>query len=372
MQAAVLRNLNEPFEITEVEIGEPQAGEVLVRMQASGVCHSDLSVIEGVIPFMLPMVGGHEGAGIVEAVGSGVTKVQPGDHVIISWVATCEKCFFCTHDQPQLCQSGLAAFGNMDDGTTRLKIGDETIYHGLNAATFAEHTIVRETAVVKIPDDIPFGVAAMVGCGVTTGVGAAVHTGAVQEGERVAVIGAGGVGLSVIQGAKIAGATTIIAIDPVETRRAAALKFGATDAVEAGEGATEKVKEMTDGMGVDVAFEVVGKPPLQQQAYDMTRAGGRTILVGMPSLEGEVTINSFFMIVGEKQLKGSFYGSARPSKDFPWILDQYRQGRLDLDSLATQTLPLDRINEAFDAMRAGEQLRTVIALGPEAGNGKAG
>jgi S-(hydroxymethyl)glutathione dehydrogenase/alcohol dehydrogenase len=372
MQAAILRGLNEPFQVTEVEIDGPKAGEVMVRMQASGVCHSDLSVIDGVIPFMLPMVGGHEGAGIVEEVGPGVTRVQAGDHVIISWVATCEKCFFCTHDQPQLCQSGLAAFGNMDDGTTRLKIGEETIYHGLNAATFAESTIIRETAVVPIPKDIPFGVAALVGCGVTTGVGAAVHTGDIQKGERAAVIGCGGVGLSVIQGAKIAGAGKIIAIDPVESRRRAAKKFGATDVVEAGDDATEKVKELTDGMGADAVFEVVGKPALQQQAYDMTRAGGRAILVGMPSMEGEVAINTFFMIVGEKQLKGSFYGSARPSRDFPWILDLYREGRLDLDALATQTLPLERINEAFDAMRAGEQLRTVIALGPEAGNGKAG
>jgi S-(hydroxymethyl)glutathione dehydrogenase/alcohol dehydrogenase len=371
MRAAVLHSLNEPFDITDVEIGEPQSGEVQVRMQASGVCHSDLSVIEGVIPFMLPMVGGHEGAGIVEAVGPGVTKVKEGDHVIISWVATCEKCFFCTHDQPQLCQSGLAAFGNMDDGTTRLKIGDETLYHGLNAATFADSTIVRETAVVKIPDDIPFGVAALVGCGVTTGVGAAIHTGAVQEGESVVVIGCGGVGLSVIQGAKIAGATSIIAVDPVESRRQAAKQFGATDVVEAGDQATEKVRELTDGRGVDVGFEVVGKPALQQQAYDMTRAGGRTVLVGMPSMEGEIPVNTFFMIVGEKQLKGSFYGSARPARDFPWILEQYKQGRIDLDALATQTLPLERINEAFDAMRAGEQLRTVIALGVDSGNGKA-
>jgi S-(hydroxymethyl)glutathione dehydrogenase/alcohol dehydrogenase len=365
MQAAVLRNLNEPFEVTEVEIDDPRAGEVQVRMQASGVCHSDLSVIEGVIPFMLPMVGGHEGAGIVESVGPGVTKVTPGDHVIISWVATCETCFFCTHDQPQLCQSGMAAFGSMDDGSTRLRIGDLALYHGMNAATFAERTVVRETAVVKIPEDIPFSVAAMVGCGVTTGVGAAVHTAAVQEGEAVVVIGCGGVGLSVIQGARIAGARTIIAVDPLESRRQAAQRFGATHVVEAGDGATEKVKELTEGRGADAAFEVVGKPVLQQQAYDMTRNGGRTVLVGVPTITDEVAVRTFFMIMGEKQLRGSWYGSARPSRDFPWILEQYRQGRLELDALATQTLPLERINEALDAMRAGEQLRTVIALGPE-------
>lgn len=365
MQAAVLRTPNQPYEIVDVQLDEPHDGEVRVRMQSSGVCHSDLSVMDGVIPFMLPMVGGHEGAGIVEAVGPGVTKVKEGDHVIISWVATCEKCFFCTHDQPQLCQSGMAAFGSMDDGTTRLKIGDEVIYHGLNAATFAESTVVRETAVVKIPDDIPFNVAAMVGCGVTTGIGAAVHTGHVQEGETVAVIGCGGVGLSVIQGAKVAGAGSIIAIDPLQSRRDAAINFGATEAIEAGDGAVEAVKALTEGRGADAAFEVVGKAPLQQQAYDMTRAGGRTVLVGVPSIDSEVAVRTFFMIMGEKQLRGSWYGSARPSRDFPWILDLYREGRIDLDSLATQTLPLARINEAFDAMRAGEQLRTVLTLGPE-------
>ncbi len=363
MRAAVLHNLNEPLDVTDVEIDEPHAGEVRVRMQASGVCHSDLSVIEGVIPFRLPMVAGHEGAGIVEAVGPGVTRVKEGDHVIVSWVATCEKCFFCLRGQPQLCQSGMATFGSMDDGTSRLKIGDEVIFHGLNAATFAESTVLRETAVVAIPDDVPFEVAAMVGCGVTTGIGAAIHTAGVQPGERVAVIGCGGVGLSIIQGSVVAGAGRIIAIDPVESRRQAALEFGATDAVEAGDGAVDAVKALTDGRGADVAFEAVGRGALQSQAYEMTRNGGRTILVGVPSLDTELSVKTFFLIMGEKQVRGCWYGSARPARDFPAILELDRLGRIDLKKLVTQTLPLDRINEAFDAMRKGEQLRTVITLG---------
>jgi S-(hydroxymethyl)glutathione dehydrogenase/alcohol dehydrogenase len=193
-------------------------------------------------------------------------------------------------------------------------------------------------------------------------VGAAIHTGGVQPGERVAVIGCGGVGLSIIQGARVAGAAKIIAIDPVESRRQAALKFGATDAIEAGDGATEAVKALTGGFGADAAFEAVGKGALQQQAYEMTRSGGRTVLVGVASLDTEVSVRTFFMALGEKQLRGCWYGSARPTRDFPWILDLYRAGRLDLDALATQVLPLERINEAFDAMRAGEQLRTVISL----------
>jgi len=371
MRAAVLHNLNEPLDVTDVEIDEPHAGEVRVRMQASSVCHSDLSVIEGVIPFMMPMVAGHEGAGIVEAVGPGVSRVKEGDHVIVSWVATCEKCFFCLRGQPQLCQSGLAAFGNMDDGTSRMRIGGETIYHGLNAATFAESTVLRETAVVAIPQEIPFEIAALVGCGVTTGIGAAIHTAKVEPGERVVVIGCGGVGLSIIQGARVAGASIIIAVDPLETRRKAAIEFGATDALEAGDGAVDAVKALTDGHGADAAFEAVGRVPLQSQAYDMTRAGGRTILVGLPGMDAELSVNTFFMIVGEKQVHGSFYGSARPARDFPMILELNRQGRIDLQKLVTSTLPLQRINEAFDAMRAGEQLRTVIMLGADSGNGKA-
>ena len=246
-----------------------------------------------------------------------------------------------------------------------MNIGGETIYHGLNAATFAESTILRETAVVAIPADIPFEIAALVGCGVTTGIGAAIHTARVEPGERVVVIGCGGVGLSIIQGAMVAGASTIIAIDPVETRRQAAIEFGATDVLEAGDGAVEAVKALTDGHGADAAFEAVGRPPLQSQAYDMTRPGGRTILVGVPGMDAELSLRTFFLVLGEKQVRGCFYGSARPARDFPMILELNRQGRIDLRKLVTSTLPLQRINEAFDAMRAGEQLRTVITLGDD-------
>lgn len=362
MLAAVLRNLNQPLDVTEVEIEAPRAGEVRVRMEASGVCHSDLSVIEGKIPFPTPMVLGHEGAGVVEEVGPGVTRVSQGDHVIVSWVATCERCFFCLRGQPQLCQSGISSFGSMDDGTTRLSLGGEKLYHGLNAATFAEQTILRQTAVVPIPRDIPLGVAALVGCAVTTGVGAAIHTARVKPGEQVAIIGCGGVGLSIIEGCRVAGASRIIAIDPVEHRRQAALKFGATDSLPGGDGATQEVKALTDGHGADVVFEAVGVAALQKQAFDMTRPGGRSIFVGLPGLDAEPAFKTFFMVTGEKQIRGCFYGSARPARDFPMLLDLYRAGRIDLDGLVSQTLPLTRINEAFDSLRKGEHLRTVITM----------
>jgi len=362
MRAAVLRSLNEPLEVTDIDIDGPSAGEVQVRIEATGVCHSDLSVIEGKIPSLFPLVLGHEGAGIVEAVGPGVTRVKEGDHVIVSWVATCGRCFYCVHGQQYLCQSGIAHFGTMDDGSTRLRSSGDVIYHGLNAATFAERTILRETAVVRIPDDIPFSVAALVGCAVTTGVGAAIRTAQVQPGERVAVIGCGGVGLSVIQGCRLAGAGPIAGLDPVATRREAARRFGATHALEAGDGVAAEIQSLTEGIGPDVVFEVVGHPALQRQAHEMTRPGGRTILVGVPGLDAELCVTSLFTVIYEKTIRGCFYGSAHPERDFPWILELYRAGRLDLESLVTQTVPLERINDAFDAMRRGEQLRTMIRL----------
>jgi S-(hydroxymethyl)glutathione dehydrogenase/alcohol dehydrogenase len=360
MRAAVLHSLEQPLEVTEVDIDGPRAGEVRVRIEAAGVCHSDLSIIDGRIPFPLPCVMGHEGAGVVIEVGPNVTRVRIGDHVIVSWVAMCGRCFHCLHQQPQLCQSGMGARGVMDDGTVRLRLGATPLHHGLNAATFAEQTVLRETAVVPIPADVPFGVAALIGCGVTTGVGAAIRTAAVEPGERVAVIGCGGVGLSVIQACRLAGAGAIIAIDPVASRREAALRLGATHAFEGGAGVRAAIKPLTDGIGPDVVFEVVGLPELQRQAFDLSRQGGRVILVGVGSPSSETSFNTMFLTVAERVIRGCFYGSAYPDRDFPWILELYRTGRLDLDALVTQTLPLARINDAFAAMRAGEQLRTVI------------
>jgi Zn-dependent alcohol dehydrogenase len=360
IRAAVMSAAGQPLRVTEVSLDSPGPGEVLVRLKATGVCHSDLSIIDGVLVSPTPVVLGHEGAGVVEEVGEGVTRVSPGDHVIASWVAACGRCFWCTHGQGQLCLSGVARNGTMDDGGTRLHLDGGPLYHGLNAATFAEATVLRETAVVPIPHDVPWSAAALVGCAVTTGVGAAIHSAAVKPGERVAVIGCGGVGLSVVLGCKLAGADRIIAIDPVASRREAALRIGASDAVEAGPTASRRVTELTGGVGADVVFEVVGRPELQRLAWEMTRRGGRTILVGVPPLSAETTFPSLFLVIGERTLRGTLYGSAIPERDFPWILDLYRDGRLDLDALVSQTLPLEGVNDALDAMRRGEQLRTIL------------
>jgi len=362
LKAAVLRAVGEPLDITDLRLDEPRAGEVRVRLHAAGVCHSDLSIAEGRIASPVPVVLGHEGAGVVDAVGPGVRSVSEGDHVVISWVPMCGRCFFCLHGQPQLCTSGAYTLGLMDDRTTRLFDGDTAVHHGLHAATFAESTVVREGSVVRIDDDIPFAAAALVGCAVTTGVGAALRTAEVRAGESAVVIGCGGVGLNVIQGCRLAGADPIVAVDTVPARLEAAQRFGATHTVAGGEKAASDIRALTAKLGADVVFEVAGVPALQRQAWDMTRRGGRTILVGVPPQDGETTFPSLLLSVSEKTLKGCYYGSAYPPRDFPWLLSLYRAGRLDLDSLVTQTVPLDGVNDAFEAMRRGEQLRTVLSL----------
>ena len=361
-RAAVMRAAGQPLEVVDLRLDEPHAGEVRVRLHAAGVCHSDLSILEGRIASPVPVVLGHEGAGVVEAVGPGVKTVAAGDHVVISWVPMCGRCSFCLNGQPQLCTSGAYTPGLMDDGTTRLSDGDTAVHHGLHAATFAERTVVREHSVVRIDDDIPFAAAALVGCAVTTGVGAALRTAEVRPGEVAVVIGCGGVGLSVVQGCRLAGAARIVAVDTVPARLEAAQRFGATDVVDGGAEATSAVRRLTGKLGADVVFEVAGHAALQRQAWDMTRRGGRTILVGVPAQDGETTFPSLLLSVSEKTLKGCYYGSAYPPRDFPWLLGLYRSGLLDLDALVTQTLPLEGVNDAFDAMRRGEQLRTVLVL----------
>jgi S-(hydroxymethyl)glutathione dehydrogenase / alcohol dehydrogenase len=362
MRAAVMRAVGEPMQVVDLRLEEPRAGEVRVRLRAAGVCHSDLSILEGRIASPVPVVLGHEGAGVVDAVGPGVRSVAVGDHVVISWVPMCGRCRFCLNGQPQLCTSGAYTPGLMDDGSTRLFDGDTPVHHGLHAATFAEQTVVREGSVVKVDADIPFAAAALVGCAVTTGVGAALRTAEVRPGERVVVIGCGGVGLSVVQGCRLAGAERIIAVDTVPARLEAAERFGATDLVPAGDAAASTVRKLTGKLGADVVFEVAGQPALQRQAFDMARRGGRAIMVGVPGQDGETVLPSLLLSVSEKTVKGCYYGSAYPPRDFPWLLGLYRAGRLDLDSLVTQTLPLEGVNDAFEAMRHGEQLRTVLFL----------
>ena len=364
-RAAVMTGVDQPLEIREdVEVEAPHAGEVKVRMAASGVCHSDLSMQNGTMLAMTPIVLGHEGAGVVEEVGEGVTNVRPGDHVVISWVPQCGECFFCQHDQGYLCErasTGMAT-GGLLDGTTRMKSGDQALRQMASSGTFSEVTIVPAIGVVKIPDDLDLKVAALIGCGVLTGVGAAMNTADIQPGDTVAVIGCGGVGLNVIQGARIKGAAEIIAVDMNETKLALAKQFGATTAVNASEGnPVTQILDMTGQRGVDVAFEVIGLGPTIEQAVRLARRGGQAILVGVPKMDVMLTVPAFVgAVLAAKTIKGCWYGSSNVQKDVPKLIDLYKQGELKLDELISRTITIDEVNEAFDTMKTGEVARSVI------------
>jgi S-(hydroxymethyl)glutathione dehydrogenase/alcohol dehydrogenase len=276
------------------------------------------------------------------------------------WTAMCGQCFYCRRGQTYLCDANRT-MGMMDDNTTRLSKDGQAILHGINTACFAEEVIMRDHAVVKISDDIPFEVAAVVGCGVLTGVGAAVYTAALQPGESVAILGCGGVGINVIQGAKLAGANPIIAIDTMQPKLDMAQRFGATHLVNAADGdAGAQVLELTGGRGADAAFEVVGVPVLQRQVFDMTRRGGRAVFVGVAGLTDEVALPSMFLTLGEKTAKGCYYGSCDPKRDIPVLLDLWKSGKLDLEGLISQTSSLEDVNGAFQDMESGKVIRTVL------------
>src|SRR5436305_964208 len=299
-KAAILTGLEQPLEIHDVELESPKAGEVKVRMGASGVCHSDLSVQNGTLMGMPPIVLGHEGAGVIEEVGEGVTSVKPGDHVVISWVPQCGECFFCKRDQGHLCSKADIALvgGGLLDGTTRFTSDGAPLFQMAASGTFSEVTIVPEIGTVKIPDDVDLKVAALIGCGVLTGVGAAMNTAEIRKGDTVAVVGCGGVGLNVIQGARIKGAAEIIAVDMNETKLQMAKDFGATATVNASQGdPVSQVMSMTEERGADVAFEVIGLGPTIDQTITMTRRGGQAILVGVPRMDVEVKIPAFLGLV---------------------------------------------------------------------------
>ena len=365
-RAAVLPGMNEPLEVRDdVEIESPHAGEVKIRMGASGVCHSDLSIQNGTLyGGPAPLVCGHEGAGVVEGVGEGVTELQPGDHVVVSWVPQCGQCYFCDHGQPNLCEAGNTATmaGSLLDGTTRLTSQGAPLYQMAATGTFSEYAIIPAMSAVKIDPDIDLKVAALVGCGVLTGVGAALNTASIAKGDTVAVIGCGGVGLNVIQGARIAGAKRIIAVDMVDSKLEMARQFGATDTVNGSKGdAVSGVMDLTDQRGADVTFEVIGLEATIQQAITMARRGGQTILVGVPPMDVMVTVPAMIgLIVQEKTVKGCWYGSSDVRRDVPRLIDLYRKGELKLDELISREIKLDAINDAFEAMKTGEVARSVV------------
>ena len=362
--AAVLHGVEQDLTVHEgVEIAPPGPGEAKVKIVASGVCHSDLSVQNGTIPLPPPIVLGHEGAGIVEEIGEGVTSVKPGDHVVLSFVPACGDCFYCDRGQGFLCEkSAMAAAGGMLDGSTRLTLDGEPLRQMAMCGTFGNYAIVPEISLVKIDDDVDLRFAALIGCGVLTGVGAALNTANIRPGDTVAVIGCGGVGLNVIQGAKIAGATKIIAIDMFESKLRMAEQFGATDLVKADEGdAVSAVVGLSAGRGADVAFEVIGLGPTIEQAINMTRNGGETVLVGVPRMDVMLNLNAAFTFLYlAKTIKGCWYGSANVQEDVPKLIKLYKEGKLKLEELVSREIGVGDVNEAFEAMQQGEVARSLI------------
>jgi NDMA-dependent alcohol dehydrogenase len=365
--AAMCPAINEPLEVVEVELDGPKAGEVRVQMGASGVCHSDLSVVNGTLLSPLPAVLGHEGAGVVEAVGEGVTRVKPGDHVVLSFVPQCGTCYMCTHDTPEMCETGFLAMamGAQLDMTPRFARNGAPLHQMSALGTFSEELVCPEISTVKIDSDVAFTRAALIGCGVLTGFGAAANTADIKKGDTVAVIGCGGVGLNAIQGAKWKGAERIIAVDRFDSKLDMAKQFGATDLVNAGNGdPVAQVQELTGGRGVDVSFEVIGLKDTVQQAFAMARRGGQAIIVGVPKMEQTMEIPiAMELLVNEKQVRGSWYGSSDVKRDVPRLIELYKDGTLKLDELVSRTIGLDGINDAFRAMEAGEVARSVVDYG---------
>jgi len=363
-KAAVATAVGKPLEIMQLDLADPKAGEVRVQLGASGVCHSDLSVTNGTLPLGLPAVLGHEGAGTVVQVGEGVDHLKVGDHIVVSWVPQCGQCYMCSHDQGELCEVGSIASmsGGMLDMTPRFSLDGAPIAQMAGSGTFTEETVIPAIGAVKVDSSIPIDAAALIGCGVLTGFGAAFNTASIRKGDTVAVVGCGGVGLNVIQGAKHAGAERIIAVDMVDGKLARAEKFGATDLVNAGEGdAVAAVMALSDGRGADVAFEVIGLGPTIEQTFAMTRRGGQAIIVGVPALDVTMTIaKEMDLLFQEKQIRGSWYGSSNVHRDVPMLAKLYTDGVLLLDELISQEIQLEQVNEALDIMGSGEIARSVI------------
>ncbi len=365
MRAAVLHEHNAPFVIEEVDLEPPGPGEVSVRLHASGVCHSDWNTVTGDTPSPLPAVLGHEGAGVVDAVGTGVSSVAEGDHVVLSWLPACGRCRPCTEGRPSLCEAASPALlaGTLLDGAMRMSIGGRPVHHYSFLSTFAERTVVPERSCVRIRTDAPFRVAALVGCAVMTGIGAVLNRARVPAGSTVVVFGAGGVGLSAVQAARMVGASTVMVVDPMEARRSLAGELGATHAIDPADAdPAQVVRELTGGRGADFGFEASGARGQAAVAWDAVARGGTLVCIGIPPLGATVELPGADLVRHEKIVTGSLYGSCRPHLDMPMVLDLYMEGRLDLDRLIGSRHPLEGINRAFADMQAGNGARTLLDL----------
>jgi S-(hydroxymethyl)glutathione dehydrogenase / alcohol dehydrogenase len=359
MRAAVLRQPGAAISVDDVDLAPLEPGMVRVRLAASGLCHSDLSVADGTLPLPLPAVLGHEGAGIVAEVGPDVTGLQPGDRVVLSWAVPCRACRPCLRGRPELCDTGMDHAFTRTHGT----LDGADVWAVFGTGTLAEQTVVPAAAAIRIGEEAPLDLAALVGCAVLTGVGAAVNTAGIRPGDTVAVIGCGGVGLATVQGARLAGAATIVAVDRAAGRLPLATANGATHVVDASAAdPVEAVRELTGGRGVDHAVEAVGRSATIEAAYAMATRGGTVTVVGAGAADDPVTFGAMGLMADAKVLQGCVYGGADPARDIPWILDLAAQGRLDLEALVTARVGLDRIDDAVAAMRAAEGARTLVTF----------
>ena len=365
-RAAVAFAAGKPLQVMDVEIGGPQAGEVLVEVKATGLCHTDLYTLSGADPEgMFPAILGHEGAGIVREVGAGVTSVKPGDHVIPLYTPECRQCKTCLSQRSNLCTAirGTQGKGVMPDGTSRFSCDGAPVMHYMGCSTFANFTILPEIALAKVREDAPFEKICYIGCGVTTGIGAVINTAKVWPGANVAVFGLGGIGLNVIQGARMIGADRIIGIDLNPAREEMARKFGMTDFINPNEiGHDKVVQAIVDltGGGADFSFECIGNVKVMRQALECTHRGwGESIIIGVAGAGQEISTRPFQLVTG-RSWRGTAFGGARGRTDVPKIVDWYMQGKIDIDSLITHVMPLDDINHGFELMEKGESIRSVV------------
>ncbi|MCP4436986.1 MAG: alcohol dehydrogenase catalytic domain-containing protein [Actinomycetia bacterium] len=364
MRAAILNEPNTPLELADdVQLDSPGVGQVRVKVVACGICHSDLSLINGTFPVFGPTIPGHEAAGVVSEVGPGVESVAVGDHVVCSPNPACGRCRGCRRGRPGACErTGALMTSTFADGTTKLSRGGEVVYRGVGLAAWAEEVIVDEEGAIRIAPELPLDVACVIGCAVQTGVGAAINTADIEPGDAVLVVGAGGIGVSIAAGASIAGASHVIVSDPSESRREQAMAFGATEVIDPTDAdVVARVNELVPG-GVDAAFDAVGSSALLQNCLDATCAGGETVMVGAAPVDDNMVVNPVTMMFSEKGLKGSLLGSSNSIRDIPRLVDLWQAGRLPLDDMVTARRPLAEINDAVADAAAGKGLRTVLMM----------
>jgi S-(hydroxymethyl)glutathione dehydrogenase/alcohol dehydrogenase len=365
VRAAVAHKAGAPLAIETVDLAGPRAGEVLVEVKATGICHTDAFTLSGDDPEgLFPTILGHEGAGVVAEIGKNVTSVQPGDHVIPLYTPECRECEFCLNPKTNLCGAIRATQGRgvMPDGTSRFSLAGEPLYHYMGTSTFANYTVLPEIAVAKVREDAPFDKICYIGCGVTTGLGAVIFTAKVEPGAKVVVFGLGGIGLNVIQGARMAGASMIVGVDLNPKKRALAEQFGMTHFVNPDEVEDDLVAYLVSrtGGGADYSFECIGNVEVMRQALECCHKGwGTSIVIGVAGAGQEISTRPFQLVTG-RNWRGTAFGGARGRSDVPRIVDWYMEGKINVDDLITHTLPLERINEAFDMMHRGESIRSVV------------